>query len=304
MDTMRDRFVNVTGNLLDGSDRLMLILADIGVSRFAESGMLERHPNRVVNVGIREQLLVSFAAGVALEGYRPVLHTYAPFLIERPFEQLKIDFAHQGAGGIFVSVGASYDWAAGGRTHQAPGDVALLKTLPEWRIHIPGHPDEVEALYRSAAITDERIYLRLAEDMNASAWATRDAGFTSIRHGSRTSPTVIAVGPMLERVIAATADRDVTVLYTATPHPLDAEALRGLMTMPDVVIAEPYLEGTSAGSLSAALSDVPHRLLSIGVPNAEHRKFGTSVQHDAAHGLDARGIRARIARFFDVRHAA
>ena len=109
---------------------------------------------------------------------------------------------------------------------------------------------------------------------------------------------------MLDRVVAATADMDVTVLYTATPHPLDVSALRGMMKMPDVVIAEPYLEGTSAGSLSAALGDVPHRLLSIGVPNAEHRKFGTSAEHDAAHGLDTHGIRERIARFVDVRHAA
>jgi len=304
MDTMRDRFVNVTGDLLDGNNRLMLVLADIGISRFAELGMLERHSSRVVNVGIREQLLVSFAAGAALEGFRPILHTYAPFLVERPFEQLKLDFAHQGVGGIFVSVGASYDWAAGGRTHQSPGDVALLKTLPDWRIHVPGHPDEFETLYRSAAATDERVYVRLADNMNASAWASSDAGFTAIRQGSRTSPTVIAVGPMLDRVIAATADMDVTVLCTATPHPLDAEALRGLMTTPDVVIAEPYLEGTSASSLSAALSDVPHRLLSIGVPNAEHRKFGTSAQHDAAHGLDTHGIRERVAQFVGLRHAA
>ncbi len=304
MDSMRDRFVNVTGDLLDAESHLVLVLADIGVARFAEEGMLERHPARVLNVGIREQLLVGLAAGFALEGFRPILHTYAPFLIERPFEQLKLDFAHQGVGGIFVSVGASYDWAAGGRTHQSPGDVALLKTLPGWRIHVPGHPEEVDALYRAAASGGDCVYVRLAEDMNSAARPVGDAGFTAVRRGSSLSPTLIAVGPVLDRVIAATADMDVTLLYTATPHPLDARALRGLMSAPDVVIVEPYLEGTSASALSAALSDLPHRLLAIGVPNVEHRRFGTAGEHDAAHGLDVRGIRARIGRFLEVRHAA
>ena len=90
---------------------------------------------------------------------------------------------------------------------------------------------------------------------------------------------------------------DITVLYTATPHPLDVGSLRGLMSSTDVVIVEPYLEGTSAAALSTALGDVPHRLLAIGVPNIEHRRFGTRAEHDAAHGLDIAGIRARVSGF-------
>jgi transketolase len=109
---------------------------------------------------------------------------------------------------------------------------------------------------------------------------------------------------MLDRVIAATADRDVTVLYTATPHPLDAHALRGLMSAPDVVIAEPYLAGTSAAAISDALCDIPHRLLSIGVPNVEHRKYGTSAEHDSAYGIDTVGIRRKITEFAALRQVA
>lgn len=304
MDSMRDRFVTVTGDLLDASERLTLVLADIGEARFAETGVLERHPDRVINVGIREQLLIGVSAGLALEGLRPIVHTYAPFLVERPFEQLKLDFAHQDVGGIFVSVGASYDWAAGGRTHQCPGDVALLKTLPDWRIHVPGHPDEVEAQLRNAAAASDRVYIRLSESMNAQAQSFTGAGLATIRLGSVGAATVLAVGPMLDRVVAATAGIDCTVLYTATPQPLDPRQLREQLRGPDVVVAEPYLEGTSAAALSAALSDVPHRLLSIGVPNGEHRRYGTAAEHDTAHGLDIHGLRARIMRFVDPRQAA
>ncbi len=66
---------------------------------------------------------------------------------------------------------------------------------------------------------------------------------------------------------------------------------------PEVVIVEPYQEGTSAVEVSLALEHMPHRLLSIGVPKAEERRYGTADQHDAANGLDAAGIRARIDRF-------
>jgi transketolase len=64
-----------------------------------------------------------------------------------------------------------------------------------------------------------------------------------------------------------------------------------------VVLAEPYLQGTSAGWVSEALHDHPHRLLSIGVRRMESRHYGTPQQHDEAHGLDAASLRHRIGHF-------
>src|SRR5438093_1617407 len=110
--------------------RVAMVFAEIGV------GEMPRHP-RMFNVGIREQLMISVAAGLALEGYRPVVHSYAPFVVERPYEQIKLDLGHQDVGAILVSTGASYDSAYSGRTHQAPEDVAVLSALPGWTIHVP-----------------------------------------------------------------------------------------------------------------------------------------------------------------------
>ena len=65
---------------------------------------------------------------------------------------------------MLVSIGASYDGAPAGRTHQSPGDVALLSALPGWTIHVPGHPDEVERPLARALAGDDRVYIRMSEE--------------------------------------------------------------------------------------------------------------------------------------------
>jgi len=292
--SMRQRFVETTVELLDREPNVALVTADITYASFVERGAKARHPDRVVNVGIREALMVDVAAGMALEGMRPIAHTFAPFLIERAFEQVKLGFSHQGVGGVLVSAGASYDVAAYGRTHQGPGDVALVATLPGWRIHVPGHADEAELCLRDAVARREPVYIRLSERANAAPVAGALDGVVTMRRGAPESATVLAVGPMLDPVLEAVQGLDVTVLYTATVRPFDAAGLRAAMVGSDVALVEPYLEGTSAAALAAALDDRPHRLFSIGVPLREHRRYGRPDQHDRAYGLDAAGLRERI----------
>jgi transketolase len=285
---MRQRFYEVVGELLESDPRVAVVLAEIG------AGELRPHP-RLFNVGIREQLMVGVAAGLALEGLRPFVHSYAPFLVERPFEQVKLDLVHQGVGAVLVSTGASYDGARSGRTHQSPADVALLRTLPGWTIHVPGHPDEVERFVRRAATENGNVYVRLSEEVNAEA--VHGDGLVLVREGSGAAPLVLAVGPTLDQVLAATSDQDVSVGYLSTVLPFDGSGLRAALRGTDVVLVEPYLAGTSAAEISAALADRPHRLLALGVGNEELRRYGTGPEHRALHGLDAPGIRRSVAAF-------
>jgi transketolase len=115
---------------------------------------------------------------------------------------------------------------------------------------------------------------------------------------------VLAVGPTLGPALAATAGTDATVAYLSTVRPFPRRELRAALRGTDVVLVEPYLAGTSAAEVSAALSDRPHRLLALGVPNTEFRRYGDPEEHRAAHGLDAAGIRASIERFSDERTLA
>ncbi|MEU1818941.1 transketolase C-terminal domain-containing protein [Streptomyces roseifaciens] len=294
---MRQRFVDVTTELLNIHENLVLVTADLTARLFGAAK--ESHPDRVLNLGIREQLLVSVAGGLSLAGMRPIAHSFAPFLVERPFEQIKLDLNHQDVGAVLVSAGASYDMASSGRSHQSPGDVALLSTLPHWTVHVPGHPDEAEAHLREAATGDGLVYVRLSNQSNAEPYGVHSGpGFRVLRRGKQA--TVIAVGPLADSVLQATEHLDVTVLYAATIRPFDAGGLRAAISeqaVASVVLVEPYLAGTSTAEISDALVERPHRILALGVAKEELRNYGSPRQHSIAHGLGPAGMRQRITSF-------
>jgi transketolase len=291
---MRDAFIATATALLDEDPWVAVVVADISADQFG--GAARHHPDRVINVGIREQLLIGVTGGLAQTGLRPIAHTYAPFLIERAFEQVKLDLDHQGGGAILVSVGASYDSSQVGRTHHAPGDVALIDTLSDWTVHVPGHPAEVEPLLRAAVTHDGSVYVRLSTQANA---APHDGyGLVPVRRGR--SATVVAVGPMLDPVLAATEGLDVTVAYTHTPRPFDKPGLRALVSgadTADVVLVEPYLAGTSAAAVADALAAVPHRLLALGVTRTDSHRYGSVEDHARFHGLTPDRLRDSIGGF-------
>lgn len=295
---MRAQFVETATTLLDEDPRLAVVLADISAGAFADAA--RDHPDRVVNVGIREQLMIGAAGGMALTGLRPMVHTFGSFLVERPFEQVKLDLGHQGVGAVLVSALGSYDWPAGGVTHMSPGDVSLLDTLHGWTVHVPGHADEADLLLRDAAAGDGLVYVRLSEQSNAVARPVRPGEFLTVREGSSAGPVVIAVGPVLDAALAAVEGGDATVLYATTVRPFDSAALRAALDRhdrADVVLVEPYLAGTSTRFVAEALADRPHRVLGLGVQREELRRYGTMAEHITAHGLDAESLRERIARW-------
>jgi transketolase len=300
LDT-REQFARTAVELVDTDPRVALVYAEISGQYFGSAR--RRHPDRALNVGIREQLLVGTGAGLALSGLIPIVHTFGSFLVERPFEQIKLDFVHQGVGGVLVGSGGSFDVSAGGRTHQSPGDVALLATLPDVAVHVPGSAAEVDAALRASVAAGGLHYVRVVAQTNADSFAHQPGRFHVVRREPG-APVVIAVGPQLDAVLAATAHRPVTVLYANTIRPFDRRGLAAVAGSGEVVLVEPYLAGTSAAEVATALEAVPHRLLALGVRRAELRRYGTPAEHIAAHGLDAAGIRSAVDRFLAAGSAA
>jgi transketolase len=292
MSAMRAQAADTVCALFEDDPSVAVVLAEISVDRFAPA--FRHDPRRAVNVGIMEQTMVGVAAGFAMEGFHPVVHTITPFVAERALEQLKLDFGNQELGGLVITVGASYDYGTDGTTHHSPGDVQALLTIPAARVLVPGHADEVDALIRAVYDGDRLTYLRTQERGNACA---RDVEFGRLlveRRGSR--GTVIAVGPMLDRVLEAADGLDVTVLYATTLAPFDAATLRAELTGARVITVEPTWQGTLTATVSQALEGIPVGLASIGVPGRVLRDYGSADEHDRTLGLDVAGIGAQLRR--------
>ena len=297
-DLMRDRMGEVVSELIETDPNTALVLAAISSQYFR--AVLKRYPNRAINVGIMEQTMVSLAAGLAMEGFQPIVHSIAPFVVERPFEQIKDDFCHQGLGGTFISIGASYDYGTDGMTHHCPGDVPILKTLPGMQVCVPGTADEFEALLRQTYRNGAPTYIRTSIQQNQRSRPTDFGRLRVEREGQ--DGVVVAVGPMLERTLAAVADLDLTVLYATTVVPFDQETLQEAVSQaaPNLILVEPYYEGALVPELVKALQATPTRIEAIGVPRRLLNRYGPPERHDQAYGLTAEGIRARIGQFLKV----
>jgi transketolase len=293
---MREQAMATAVDLFERDERVAIVMADISLDHLQPA--VEHDPRRAVNAGIMEQTAVGIAAGFALEGFHPIVHTLAPFLAERPLEQIKIDFGYQGLGGTFISAGAAYDYGESGGTHHAAGDIQALGSIPGLEVLVPGSAPETDALLRASYANGRPTYLRTSVVENREPIELAPGGLTVVRRGA--DLTVIAAGPFLSRVLDAVEGLDATVLYATTLVPLDAATLaREAAASPKVVLVEPAYEGTSAAQIAAALMQRPTQLLAIGVPRRFIERYGTSAELDAAFGLDVHGIRERIRAFLD-----
>jgi transketolase len=275
-----------------------VVLADISTSYFRDAS--KKYPERVINVGIMEQTAVSLASGLALEGFHPIVHSITPFVVERPFEQIKDDFCYQGVGGAFISIGASYDYGTDGMTHHGSADVPILKTLPRMQICVPGTADEFEVLLRQTYNNGSPTYIRTSTQQNS---ASRNVDFGKL-HVEREGKdgVVMAVGPMLERTLEAVKGMDLTVLYATTVVPFDEETLKQAVakTAPNVIVVEPYYEGGLVQDIVRTLRATAVRIEAIGVPRQVLKRYGPPERHDEAYGLTAEGIQARIKNFLEI----
>jgi hypothetical protein len=93
-EDQRTRFYRLLPELLAEDARAVAVLAEVGAG-YLDPSAVAPVADRVINVGIREQLVIGVTGGLALAGMRPIAHTFAPFLVERPFEQVKLDLGHR-----------------------------------------------------------------------------------------------------------------------------------------------------------------------------------------------------------------
>lgn len=286
---MRKQFAKTLKNILHTDKNSVLLLGDIGVFAFNEE--LNSLSDRVYNIGILEQSTVSLAAGLSKNGLIPFVHTIAPFLVERSFEQLKIDFGYQKLNGNFISVGASYDYAGLGCTHHCPGDISLMLTIEDMSILIPGSSKELDKLLLTTYTNNNPKYFRLSEYEHSLDIDTEYGKANVIKTGSEA--TVICYGPILESVFHATKELNVTVLYYNTIWPFDEKILLEHFNE-KIIICEPFYQGTTNHIICNILQNQLYRIKNIGIPRKFLYNYGSKEQHDKNLNLDITGIKNSI----------
>lgn len=286
---MRKQLVKTVETLLSLDEKVVLLLGDIGVFGFKNS--FNNYPTRVYNIGILEQSTISMSSGIAMSGLIPIVHTIAPFLVERSLEQLKIDFGYQNLNGNFISIGSSYDYAALGPTHHCPGDVMSLSTIPNMEIVIPGTSKEFDILLEESYNNGNPTYFRLSEYENKTDLNVVFGKANLIKKGKLA--TIICVANMLDNVIEATIDCDVTILYYSTINPFDDRILLDNFNK-NIIICEPLYEGSINYRVNKTLVGMEYKLFNIGIPHKFLTNYGSKIEHDANLGLDINSLKERI----------
>ena len=274
------------------------------------SGMVEfeqRFPKRYFDVGIAEQHAVTFAAGLACEGLKPVVAIYSTFL-QRAYDQLIHDVAIQNLPVVFALDRAGLV-GADGATHAGAYDIAYLRCIPNMSVACPSDENECRQLLSSAYAQNHPVSVRYPR--GAGVGAAMQTGLEALpigkgeirRHtaGNHKRIAILAFGTLLHPALEAAATLDATVVNMRWAKPLDVELLLHVAAEHDalVTVEDGSIMGGAGSAVSEALSaaGVEKPLLHLGLPD-EFIEHGDPVKLMTLQGLDAAGIHASIQRRF------
>ena len=160
---MRRSFGKIIAELADRDEKIYVIVGDIGYRVFDE--FREKHPDRFINMGICEQSMIGVAAGMALEGLKPWVYTITPFLIERPFEQVKLDIEQQN---VDVKLVGFSDYPTLGPTHTELNGKKLMKLFKNITSYFPEDGEETQKVTYQAYEKNGPAFISLKSDPNLS----------------------------------------------------------------------------------------------------------------------------------------
>jgi len=164
---LRRRFGKVITELADQDKNIVVIVGDIGYRVFDE--FRDKYPERFINIGICEQSMIGVCAGMALEGLKPWVYTITPFLIERPFEQVKLDIDQQNAN---VKLVGFADYPTLGPTHKELNAEKLMQLFSNITSYFPKDGDETESVIYEAYQKIGPAFISLRSDPTLSSSIT------------------------------------------------------------------------------------------------------------------------------------
>ena len=273
------------------------------------SGMVEFHqrfPGRYHDVGIAEQHAITFAAGMACEGLKPVVAIYSTFL-QRGYDQLVHDVALQNLPVVFALDRAGLV-GADGATHAGAYDIPFLRCIPNMSIACPADERECRMLLSSAYEQNHPVAVRYPR--GAGAGVAPEANLQSLPFGKAEirrdgkGVAILAFGTLLYPALAAAEKLGATVVNMRWAKPLDVELLLQIASNHEALVT--VEEGAIMGGAGSAVTEALHAanvgklVLHLGFKD-EFIEHGDPAKLLAMQGLDAAGIEAAIrARFVDL----
>ena len=238
---MRNAFADEITKLVKTNRELVLLSGDIG-NRLFDSFKLAAH-DRFFNCGIAEANMIGVAAGMAMNGLRPVAYTIAPFITYRCFEQIRVDLCYHNVPVIIVGVGSGLGYASLGATHHSCEDVACMRTLPNMTVICPGDPIEVRAAITHALTLNSPTYIRLGKKgeplIHTKAIDFKIGKAIVIKEGSKVC--LLANGTILPEAVEIaknlanhTIDAELASFHTVKP--LDTEYLQKIFQNFDYIV--------------------------------------------------------------------
>lgn len=177
-------------------------------------------PDRFYNIGICEQSMIGMASGMAIEGMRPIVHTIAPFLVERAFEQIKNDIGYQNTEVTIVTVGGTYDYSDLGCTHHCYGDIAMMRLIPNMQVFEPSTPQEFRTLFEKTWGNGLPKYFRLSKEQHSQDFEVEPEVMKVVRE-SKDGRWVFVSGHILDDVLESP---NIGVIYVPTLSSINKES--------------------------------------------------------------------------------
>lgn len=303
---IRQQFADTMLEVGQKDPNLIVLLGDI--SHFIMQPFAKACPGRFYNIGICEPTIVSMAAGLAKVGFYPVVHTIAPFILERSFEQLKLDFCYQKIPGNLITVGSAFDYSNLGCTHHCYDDFALMKSLPNTQIFYPASCDEFDILFKQSYNNSFLTLFRIPEMQHGQSTnpGMIKAG-KAIKISEGKDLTLVALGPQLKNAVEADniLSKDgwaVEIIYVHTVLPLDIATIReSVKKTKKVLIVEEHnrFGGTGYDILNAVYDIENVQFSSVAIDSFVH-DYGSYEDHCAKLALSADGIVSTVCKMMEV----
>jgi transketolase len=306
---MRNAFADELTKLGNEDPRVVMLSGDIGNRLFDK--FKDKHPSRFFNCGVAEANMMGVAAGMAMNGLRPVAYTITPFVTTRCLEQIRTDVCYHEAPVTIVAVGAGLAYSGLGPTHHACEDISFLRSIPNMVVICPGDALEVRGALRAAMQQDRPVYIRMGKKGEPVVHKGPIADFKigkAITIAEGADVCLLSTGNMLPEAMEAAhqlKDRGISaeVVSFHTVKPLDEEKLRQAFGRFKLVatLEEHSLIGGFGAAVSEWLVDTEtqaKKFLRFGTPDAFFKKSGEQEYAREALGLTGHQIADKIIHAF------